>query len=96
MTADEVGPSPDLEMWLDVHGRRRQSATTREMIFGVAQIVRYLSNFMVLDPGDIINTGTPYGVALELPDHPYLKAGDLVELGIQGLGQQRQLFVAAP
>lgn len=60
------------------------------------EIVRYLGRFMVLDPGDIINTGTPPGVALGMPDKPYLRAGDVVELGITGLGRQRQRFVAAP
>ena len=67
-----------------------------QMIFGMAEIVRYLSQFMVLDPGDIINTGTPPGVALGQPDKPYLRPGDVVELGIGGLGTQRQRFVAAP
>ena len=66
------------------------------MIFGVAEIVRYLSQFMVLDPGDIIDTGTPPGVAMGMPGQPYLNAGDVVELGVTGLGRQRQRFIAAP
>jgi len=96
VTADAVADPGDLDLWLDVNGRRRQTGSTRTMIFGVAEIVRYLSQFMVLDPGDIINTGTPPGVALGQPDKPYLRPGDVVELGIGGLGSQRQRFVAAP
>ena len=96
VTADAVPDPGALDLWLDVNGRRRQAGSTRTMIFGVAEIVRYLSQFMVLDPGDIINTGTPPGVALGQPDKPYLRAGDVVELGIGGLGSQRQRFIAAP
>ena len=96
VTADAVADPGDLELWLDVNGQRRQTGTTRTMIFGIGEIVRYLSQFMVLDPGDIINTGTPPGVALGRPDKPYLRAGDVVELGISGLGRQRQRFVPAP
>jgi 2-keto-4-pentenoate hydratase/2-oxohepta-3-ene-1,7-dioic acid hydratase in catechol pathway len=66
------------------------------MVFGIAEIVRYLSRFMVLEPGDIIDTGTPPGVALGRPDKPYLRPGDIVELGVTGLGRQRQRFVPAP
>ena len=65
------------------------------MIFDVAEIVRYVSQFMVLEPGDLINTGTPAGVALGLPDQPYLRAGDVVELEIDGLGAQRQVLAGA-
>jgi 2-keto-4-pentenoate hydratase/2-oxohepta-3-ene-1,7-dioic acid hydratase in catechol pathway len=96
VTADEVTDPGDLELWLDVNGQRRQTGTTKKMIFGVAEIVRYLSQLMVLEPGDIINTGTPPGVAMSMPGQPYLRAGDVVELGITGLGRQRQLFVPAP
>ncbi len=96
VTADAVADPGDLELWLDVNGQRRQMGNTGTMIFGIGEIVRYLSQFMVLDPGDIINTGTPPGVALGMPDKPYLRAGDVVELGITGLGWQRQRFVAAP
>jgi len=97
VTADEVGDPGGLELWLDVNGERRQSSNTKNLIFGVAEVVRYLSQFMVLEPGDLINTGTPGGVALATgrPEH-YLKPGDVVELGITGLGSQRQTFVAAP
>jgi 2-keto-4-pentenoate hydratase/2-oxohepta-3-ene-1,7-dioic acid hydratase in catechol pathway len=96
VTRDEVGDPGALDLWLDVNGERRQTGSTRTMIFGVAEIVRYLSRFMVLEPGDIINTGTPPGVALGRPDKPYLRPGDVVELGIAGLGSQRQRFIAAP
>jgi len=96
VTADAVADPGELDLWLDVNGQRRQTGSTRTMVFDVVTIVRYLSQFMVLEPGDIINTGTPPGVALGRPDKPYLRAGDVVELGISGLGSQRQRFVAAP
>jgi len=84
-------PDPQqLEMRLWVNGRLRQSSSTRDMIFDVDHIVWYLSQFMVLRPGDVVNTGTPAGVALGLPDTPYLRAGDVVELEIPPLGRQRQ------
>ena len=95
-TADAVGDPGSLDLWLDVNGKRRQTGNTRTLIFGVAEVIRYLSQFMVLDPGDIISTGTPSGVALGQPDKPYLRPGDIVELGVSGLGRQRQRFVAAP
>jgi 2,4-diketo-3-deoxy-L-fuconate hydrolase len=96
VTADAVADPGGLDLWLDVNGRRRQTGNTGTMIFDVGEIVRYLSQCMVLDPGDIINTGTPPGVAYGQPDKPYLRPGDVVELGIGGLGTQRQRFVAAP
>jgi len=95
VTADEVGDPQDLSMWLSVNGKRVQDGNTKTMIFTVAQIVAYLSQFMTLEPGDIITTGTPPGVGLgQKPEPWYLKAGDVVELGIDRLGQQRQDFVA--
>jgi len=96
LTADDGTDFADLDLWLDVNGERRQFGRTKDMIFGVAEVIRYLSQFMVLDPGDIINTGTPPGVALGMPGQPYLRAGDVVELGITGLGAQRQRFIPAP
>ncbi|MFE9204101.1 fumarylacetoacetate hydrolase family protein [Micromonospora sp. NPDC007230] len=91
VTADEV-PDPqalDLRLW--VNGNIRQNGSTKDMIFQVGEIIHYLSQFMVLEPGDIINTGTPAGVALGHPDpKPYLRPGDVVELEISGLGRQRQ------
>jgi 2-keto-4-pentenoate hydratase/2-oxohepta-3-ene-1,7-dioic acid hydratase in catechol pathway len=87
-------PDPQaLGLRLSVNGVLRQDSSTKNMIFPVAEIVRYLSQFMVLRPGDLINTGTPAGVALGQPDpKPYLRAGDVVELEIDGLGRQRQTF----
>jgi 2-keto-4-pentenoate hydratase/2-oxohepta-3-ene-1,7-dioic acid hydratase in catechol pathway len=91
VTADEVPDPQALGLRLWVNGTPRQNGKTSDMAFGVAEIVRYLSRFMVLEPGDVINTGTPAGVALGLPDpKPYLRAGDVVEVEIDGLGKQRQ------
>ena len=95
VTADEVGDPQNLSMWLDVNGERKQDGSTRTMVFTVAQIIAYLSQFMTLEPGDIITTGTPPGVGLgQKPEPWYLKAGDVVTLGIEKLGEQRQDFVA--
>jgi 2-keto-4-pentenoate hydratase/2-oxohepta-3-ene-1,7-dioic acid hydratase in catechol pathway len=92
LTADEVADPQALDLRLWVNGELRQDGSTGDMIFGVNYLVWYLSQFMVLHPGDVINTGTPAGVALGRPDHPYLRAGDIVELEIDGLGRQRQTF----
>jgi 2-keto-4-pentenoate hydratase/2-oxohepta-3-ene-1,7-dioic acid hydratase in catechol pathway len=92
LTADEIPDPQALGLRLWVNGTLRQDGNTKNMIFGVAHVIWYLSQFMVLRPGDVINTGTPAGVALGLPDHPYLVAGDIVELEIDGLGRQRQTF----
>jgi 2-keto-4-pentenoate hydratase/2-oxohepta-3-ene-1,7-dioic acid hydratase in catechol pathway len=95
VTADEVGDPQNLSMWLDVNGVRKQDGSTRTMVFTVAQIIAYLSQFMTLEPGDVITTGTPPGVGLgQKPEPWYLKAGDVVALGIEKLGEQRQDFVA--
>ena len=96
VTADEVPDPANLDLWLDVNGERRQTGSTGTMVFGVAEIIRYVSQFLVLEPGDIIDTGTPPGVALGRPDKPFLRPGDVVELGVTGLGKQRQRFVPAP
>ncbi|MET3780497.1 2-keto-4-pentenoate hydratase/2-oxohepta-3-ene-1,7-dioic acid hydratase in catechol pathway [Brevundimonas sp. 1080] len=93
VTTDEVGDVQDLDMWLDLNGKRMQTGNTRTMIFGVAEIVSYLSEFMTLKPGDLITTGTPPGVGLGQKPPLYLKAGDTVRLGIQKLGEQGQTFV---
>jgi 2-keto-4-pentenoate hydratase/2-oxohepta-3-ene-1,7-dioic acid hydratase in catechol pathway len=91
VTADEVPDPQALGLRLWVNGEARQNGSAKDMIFGVAEIVRYLSQFMVLYPGDLINTGTPAGVALGQPEpKPYLRAGDVVELEVDGLGRQRQ------
>jgi 2-keto-4-pentenoate hydratase/2-oxohepta-3-ene-1,7-dioic acid hydratase in catechol pathway len=92
VTADEVADPQDLGLRLTVNGVKRQHGHTRDMIFPVHHIVWYLSQYMVLEPGDVINTGTPAGVALGLPGTPYLRPGDTVELEIDGLGGQRQTF----
>ncbi len=93
--ADEVVDPQGLGMRLWVNGLLRQDSTTKNMIFGVAHLVWYLSQFLVLRPGDVINTGTPAGVALGLVGHPYLRPGDVVDLEIETLGHQRQVFEAA-
>ena len=95
VTPDEIGDVQDLRLRLSVNGVPRQDGSTATMIFPVAEILRYLAQHMVLEPGDVVNTGTPAGVALGLPDHPYLRDGDVVDLGIEGLGAQRQRFVQA-
>lgn len=90
--ADEVDPQA-LRLWSTVNGEARQDSTTADMVFSVAQLVHHLSQYMVLSPGDLINTGTPQGVALS-GRFPYLADGDLVEIGIEDLGTQRSRFVA--
>jgi 2-keto-4-pentenoate hydratase/2-oxohepta-3-ene-1,7-dioic acid hydratase in catechol pathway len=91
VTADELGNPQSLEMWLDVNDQRMQTGNTKTMIFGVATLVRYISRIMTLFPGDIITTGTPPGVGMGKKPAPiYLKPGDVMTLGIEGLGTQRQ------
>jgi 2-keto-4-pentenoate hydratase/2-oxohepta-3-ene-1,7-dioic acid hydratase in catechol pathway len=92
VTADEVADAQNLSLQLSVNGVSRQDGTTGDMIFDVNYLVWYLSQFMVLEPGDLINTGTPKGVSLGHDDVPYLRAGDVVELSINGLGTQRSTF----
>ncbi|QXE36678.1 fumarylacetoacetate hydrolase family protein [Streptomyces sp. GMY02] len=93
VTADEIADPQALPMRLWVNGELQQNGTTADQIFGVGEVVRYVSQFMTLYPGDVINTGTPAGVALGKPEpKPYLRAGDVVELEIEGLGRQRQEF----
>ncbi|MFL5130642.1 MAG: fumarylacetoacetate hydrolase family protein [Microvirga sp.] len=94
VTKDEIPDPQNLSMWLDVNGERAQNGSTKTMIFNVAQIVSYVSHFMILEPGDVITTGTPPGVGMGMKPQRYLKAGDVVSLGIEGLGEQRQRFVA--
>jgi 2,4-diketo-3-deoxy-L-fuconate hydrolase len=89
VSPDELGSWDDLELWLDVNGSRRQTGSTSWMIFDVLTIIHHLSQFMVLEPGDLINTGTPPGVASGMRPPVYLEVGDLLELGITGLGKQR-------
>jgi 2-keto-4-pentenoate hydratase/2-oxohepta-3-ene-1,7-dioic acid hydratase in catechol pathway len=95
VTADEVGDPQDLALWLAVNGRRVQDGSTRTMVFGVARLVSYLSEFLTLEPGDIVTTGTPPGVGMgQKPEPWYLKPGDVVTLGIEKLGEQRQDVLA--
>ena len=94
VTRDEIADPQDLRLWCDVNGKRMQDGTTKTMIYGVAHVVSYLSQFMTLQPGDIISTGTPPGVGMGMKPPQYLKAGDVVTLGIDGLGEQRQDVVA--
>lgn len=95
VTKDEIDDIQALDMWLNVDGERRQTGNTRTMIFGVASLVSYLSQFMTLLPGDIISSGTPPGVGLGMKPPVYLRAGQVVTLGIEGLGTQRQKMVQA-
>ena len=94
-TADEIADPQALDLWLDVNGKRMQTGNTRTMIFSCAQIVSYVSRYMTLMPGDIITTGTPPGVGLGVKPEPvFLKNGDVMTLGIRGLGEQRQKVAA--
>jgi 2,4-diketo-3-deoxy-L-fuconate hydrolase len=96
VTADEVADPQNLQLWLEVNGQRRQSGNTRTMIFGVAALVAYISRFMTLEPGDLITTGTPPGVGMGMKPAPvYLRAGDVMRLGVERLGEQTQRVVAA-
>jgi 2-keto-4-pentenoate hydratase/2-oxohepta-3-ene-1,7-dioic acid hydratase in catechol pathway len=91
-----MGDPQDVALWLDVNGVPRQRGNTRTMIFGVAHIVSYLSQFMALQPGDVIPTGTPPGVGMGHKPPLYLKVGDVVTLGARGLGEQRQVVFKSP
>ena len=94
VTSDEIPDVQKLGMWLEVNGERVQNGSTATMIFGVKHLVSYISQFMLLEPGDVITTGTPPGVGLGMKPPRFLKAGDKVSLGIEGLGTQAQTFVA--
>jgi 2-keto-4-pentenoate hydratase/2-oxohepta-3-ene-1,7-dioic acid hydratase in catechol pathway len=94
VTTDEIVDPQGLDMWLDVNGGKRQRGNTKTMIFGCANLVSYISHFMTLLPGDLITTGTPPGVGLGMKPPQYLQPGDVMTLGIRGLGEQRQRVVA--
>lgn len=94
VTKDEIADVHNLSMWLDVNGKRFQTSNTDQLIFNVPQVVSYISQFMTLLPGDVISTGTPHGVGLGFKPPIYLKAGDVVSLGMDGLGEQKQTAVA--
>ena len=96
VTPDDVADPQDLAMWLKVNGETKQDGSTRTMVYGVAHLVSYLSRFMSLQPGDVISTGTPPGVGMGQKPPRYLRAGDVVELGIAGLGSQRQDVIDDP
>jgi len=93
-TTDEIADPQDLKCWLKVNGVMRQNSSTQQMIFGIKTLVSYLSQFMTLLPGDVISTGTPPGVGLGFKPPIFMKAGDVVELGIEGLGESKQTAVA--
>ncbi|KAI6244357.1 FAA hydrolase family protein [Aphelenchoides fujianensis] len=95
VTSDEVGDPQNLSMWLEVNGQRKQDGSSKTMIFPISKLVSYISEFMTLEPGDLITTGTPPGVGMgQKPEPVYLKAGDEMRLGIEKLGEQRQIVVA--
>ena len=93
VTADEVEDPQDLGVWLEVDGHRHQSGSTKTMVFGVYEVVAYVSRFMSLQPGDVIATGTPPGVALGMDEPAWLEPGNVMRLGIDGLGEQEQRVV---
>ena len=94
-TTDEVDLDGGLDLWLDVNGERRQTGSTHDMIFDIATVIHHVSQFMVLEPGDLVNTGTPPGVAMRMAEPGYLSPGDVMTLGITGLGEQRQEVASA-
>jgi 2-keto-4-pentenoate hydratase/2-oxohepta-3-ene-1,7-dioic acid hydratase in catechol pathway len=96
VTRDVVADPQNLKMWLTINGETRQNGSTATMVYGVAHLVSYLSQFMSLLPGDIISTGTPPGVGMGMKPPTYLKPGDAIALGIEGLGEQRQTCIADP
>lgn len=95
VTRDEIPDPQALAMWLEVNGHRYQDGSTKTMVFGVRELVAYVSRFMTLEPGDVISTGTPPGVGMGQKPQVFLKAGDVMRLGIEGLGEQRQACVDA-
>lgn len=94
-TTDDVNLDGGLDLWLDVNGERRQTGSTHDMIFDIATVIHHVSQFMVLEPGDLVNTGTPPGVAMGMAEPGYLSPGDVMTLGITGLGEQRQEVASA-
>jgi 2-keto-4-pentenoate hydratase/2-oxohepta-3-ene-1,7-dioic acid hydratase in catechol pathway len=92
-TTDEITDPNNLNLWLKLNGKKVQDSTTADFIFNIQHVISYLSEFMTLLPGDVISTGTPAGVGLGFDPPIYLKAGDVVELGIDGLGSQKQVAV---
>jgi 2-keto-4-pentenoate hydratase/2-oxohepta-3-ene-1,7-dioic acid hydratase in catechol pathway len=95
VTKDEVADPQNLKLWLDLNGKRMQDGTTQTMVYGVNFLVSYISQFMSLQPGDIISTGTPPGVGMGMKPQVFLKPGDVMELGIEGMGEQKQKTISA-
>ena len=95
VTKDEIADPQNLSMWLDVNGKRMQDGSTKTMVYGVNFLISYLSKFMSLQPGDIISTGTPPGVGMGMKPQVFLKPGDEMKLGIEGLGEQTQKTIQA-
>ena len=93
VTPDEISDVNHLKMWLKVNGKTMQNSNTQNLVFKIHFIVSYISQFMTLLPGDVISTGTPAGVGMGMKPPVYLKKGDIIELGIEGLGQQRQVAI---
>ena len=94
ITKDEISDPQNLDMWLDVNGKRMQTGNTKTMIFTVSQVISHLSALFTLHPGDVISTGTPPGVGMGMKPEPvYLKEGDVMEVWIEGLGKQRQVVL---
>ena len=94
-TPDEIDLDAGMDLWLEVNGERRQTGSTHDMIFDIATVLHHVSQFMVLEPGDLVNTGTPPGVAMGMAEPGYLSPGDVMTLGITGLGEQRQEVASA-
>ena len=95
VTKDEIPDPQNLNLWLDVNGKRMQNGSTKTMVYGVNYLVSYISQFMSLQPGDVISTGTPPGVGMGMKPQIFLKAGDVMELGVEGLGSQKQKTISA-
>jgi 2-keto-4-pentenoate hydratase/2-oxohepta-3-ene-1,7-dioic acid hydratase in catechol pathway len=95
VTRDEIANPQNLRLWLELNGERVQNGSTATMVYGVAHLISYLSKFMTLQPGDIITTGTPPGVGMGMTPQRFLKPGDIMQLGVEGLGSQRQKTVQA-
>jgi 2-keto-4-pentenoate hydratase/2-oxohepta-3-ene-1,7-dioic acid hydratase in catechol pathway len=94
VTPDEIDDAQNLDLWLELNGKRIQNSSTSDMIFRIATIVSYVSRHVLLQPGDVITTGTPPGVGLGMKPERFLKPGDVMELGVQGLGTQKQTVIA--
>ena len=96
VTADEFGDPQAKRIWTRVNGEDRQNGNTSDMVFGVARLISYVSEFMSLNPGDVLTTGSPHGVAAGFDPPKWLQVGDIIEMGIDGLGEQRHEVVVAP